>query len=482
MRVVLLNGPDLAKGSVMIRSGDRWPHRIARRLVKEVYHSYPFWFAYAVATLKERLHEPIYIDSIIEGLTLEETVNRIRESKAGLVVIATSTPTIQADLTVARLVKESCSTHICLVDTHATVFHRQLVEDHPSIDSVVRGEFEVAVCDLADVLSGSSSLDSVTGLTYRAQDGIRVNDDRPLLADLDTLPHPDRAVVDQCRYKSALSGTDRCYMILSSRGCPFRCTFCLWVPVLFRNKVRMRSAAKVADEIIVLRDRYKAKEIFFHDDTMNLSVRRMEELCQEFINRKIDLPWIANMRADQGTREMYRLMRQAGCSKVLLGVETGCQKLLDAIDKKITLEDVRRSVLYAKEAGIQVHCTFLLGIPGETKATLRETASFIRALAPDDIQVSIMTPYPGTPYFESVKSLRSDWETFDGSLGSSFCELTSEELRNAVNWLYFRHYLSPRVLFQRIRRIKSWEEVRENWLRFKTFLGRYLASGVPRPM
>lgn len=480
MRVVLLNGPDLKKDAVMIRSGDRWPHRIPRKVVKEVYHSYPFWFAHAASLLKARGHEPIYIDSIFTGFDIDQTVDQILSEKADVVAIATSTPTIKADLTVAeRLKARNPRCFTLLVDTHASVFHKEIVSENAHVDAVARGEFEVTIADVADALAKQSGLGMIPGLTWQ-DGGPKVNIDRPLLHDLDSLPWPDRDIVDQRQYRSTLAVTDRCYMVMSSRGCPFRCTFCLWVPVMFNNKVRLRSVDKVLDEVLHVKNHYGAKEIFFHDDTVNISVKRMEELAQAFIDRKADIPWIANMRADQSTAGMYKLMKKAGCHKVLIGVESGSQALLDAIQKKITIEQIRASVAYAREAGITTHCTFLLGIPGETHATLTQTSRFMRELKPDDIQVSIMTPYPGTPYFEMVKHKRSEWDTFDGSLGESFCDLSSEDLRNAVNRFYMDHYLAPRTIARRLLKLRSWEDVRGNWVKFKTFVGRYMAAGLPR--
>jgi len=481
-KVLLLNGPDDRINSVMIRSGDRWPHRLPRKITKQVPHAYPFWFAQCGALLKHRGYEVLYVDSIAEGLGIDGTVERFLEERPDLVVVATSTPTIHTDLLMARLAKEKTGAVTVLVDTHVTVFHQELVAE-PFVDAAVRGEFEVAIPDLADALNSGGDLASVPGVTWKRAGDVVVNPDRPLIWDLDELPWPDRDLVPGDQYIVGLRTQDPCFMVMASRGCPFRCTFCLWVPVMFNNKVRFRSVEKVVDEIVHLQERYGAREVFFHDDTVNVTVRRVEEICNEIFRRGVKIGWIANFRGDQTTSELFRLMKKAGCTKILLGVESGSQKLLDeTIDKEITLKEVEDTIRWAKEAGIRVHCTYALGAPGETRETLRETLEFIKKTEPDDIQVSLMTPIPGTPFYEKVKHEVADWHDFDGVSGRSWCDLSTAELKNAMNRIYIEHYLTPRRILKRVSKIRNVYDIKENWRQFKAFLSRYAATGLPRPI
>lgn len=481
-KILLLNGPDDRVDAVMIRSGDRWPHRLPRKLTKQVPHAYPFWFAQCGALLKRRGYRVHYTDSIAESLGVDGTLERFQELRPDMVVIATSTPTIHTDLLMARLAREKAGAFTVLVDTHVTVFHRELVAE-PFVDAAVRGEFEVAVADLADALNRGAGPAGVKGVTWKRGGDVVVNEDRPLVKDLDELPWPDRELVPAGRYIVGLRTQDPCFMIMASRGCPFRCTFCLWVPVMFNNKVRFREVGKVVDEIQDLQRNFGAREIFFHDDTVNITIRRVEEICNEILRRGVKIGWIANFRADQTTPELFRLMKKAGCTKILLGVESGSQKLLDeTIDKEITLREVEDTIRWAKEAGIRVHCTYALGAPGETLETLVETLEFIKKTDPDDIQVSLMTPIPGTPFYESVKHQVADWHDFDGVSGRSWCDLSTEEMKNAMNRIYIEHYLTPRRVLRRIARIRNIYDIKENWRQFKAFLSRYAATGLPRPI
>ena len=481
-KILLLNGPDDRVDSVMIRSGDRWPHRLPRKLTRQVPHAYPFWFAQCGAILKAKGYEVTYVDAIAENLGIDGTAQLFAESRPEMVVIATSTPTIHTDLLMARLAKEKAAAFTVLVDTHVTVFHKELVAE-AFVDAAVRGEFESAVPEIADALNRGSDLDRIPGVTWSRGAEVAVNPDRPLLKDLDDLPWPDRDMVPAEQYIVGLRTQDPCFMVMASRGCPFRCTFCLWVPVMFNNKVRFRDVEKVVDEIAHLQNRYGAREVFFHDDTVNITVRRVEEICHAILRRRLKIGWIANFRADQTTPELFRLMKRAGCTKILLGVESGSQKLLDeTIDKEITLKEVEDTIRWAKDAGIRVHCTYSLGAPGETRETLRETLEFIKKTDPDDIQVSLMTPIPGTPFYEKVKHEVADWHDFDGVSGRSWCDLPTAELKNAMNRIYIEHYLTPRRVVRRITRIRNVYDVKENFRQFKAFISRYAATGFPRPI
>ena len=481
-KILLLNGPDDRVDSVMIRSGDRWPHRLPRKLTRQVPHAYPFWFAQCGAILKAKGYEVTYVDPIVENLGIDGTAQFFVEFGPDMVIIATSTPTIHTDLLMARLAKEKAGAFTVLVDTHVTVFHKELVAE-PFVDAAVRGEFESAVPEVADAVSRGSDLDRIPGVTWRRGAEVVVNPDRPLLKDLDDLPWPDRDMVPAEQYIVGLRTQDPCFMVMASRGCPFRCTFCLWVPVMFNNKVRFRDVEKVVDEIAHLQDRYGAREVFFHDDTVNITVRRVEEICHAILRRRLKIGWIANFRADQTTPELFRLMKRAGCTKILLGVESGSQKLLDeTIDKEITLKEVEDTIRWAKDAGIRVHCTYSLGAPGETRETLRETLEFIKKTDPDDIQVSLMTPIPGTPFYEKVKHEVADWHDFDGVSGRSWCDLPTAELKNAMNRIYIEHYLTPRRVLRRVTRIRNVYDVKENFRQFKAFISRYAATGFPRPI
>lgn len=481
MKVLLLNGPDDHKDTVMVRSGDRFPRRIPRKLFKEtVVHVYPIFLAYTASVLRENGITPLFLDAIIEDLTLEETVERIKGMSPDMLVVDTSTPTINIDLRTTERVKEGLGIPTVLVDTHATTFHQQLINE-PYVDFIVRGEFEIAVGEIATYLRDGKDPRGILGITFNRDGQVVITPERPLLKDLDTLPYPDRELIPQSNYRQELTIREPYFQMLGGRGCPFRCSFCLWPHVMWRHKVRLRRPDKVVDEIEFLQKKYGAREIYLYDDTVNVSIKRVEALCNAILERGIDISWTPTFRADSCSPEMYRLMRKAGCRNVVLGVETGSQWLLDeVIHKELTLDQVRNSVRWAREAGIAVHCTFMIGFPGETKETLKQTSEFIKEIEPDTVQVSLATPYPGTPLYEQVKHLNRDWEDFDGVMGESFCDFSAEELHNAMHRIYLDYYLSPRRIARKVFGVRGWDDLKANWLSLKGLIGRYLATGLPK--
>jgi len=478
MKVVILNGPDECKDAVMVRAGDRWPSRKPRKIFKDtVIHPYPMWLAYTASVLREAGITPLYLDAIHERLTVEETIEKIRQMTPDIAVIETATPSIDVDLKTTRRIKEELGIPTVLIDIHATVFHKELIKE-PYVDFIVRGEFEMGVKEIATTLRDKGDFNQVTGITYKQNGKVVINPDRPLIADLDTLPYPDRDLIDQRNYRQELCLREPYFLLFGSRGCPFHCIFCLWIGPLWRGKVRLRQIPKIVDEVEYLQKKYGAREIFFYDDTLNVSIKRVMDLCNEILNRGIKIEWTCNLRVDQTSREMIQLMKKAGCRLAAIGVESGSQWMLDnVVDKKITLDQVRNTVKWVKEAGIIAHCDFVVGLPGETKKTLMETYNFIKELKPDALQIGMCTPYPGTRFYEQVKDQIRDWGDFDGSSGRSFCEISTDELKNAVHRIYLEFYFSPRMIIKKLFSLRSWDDVKAFWKQMKSFIGRYLTFG-----
>lgn len=485
MRVLILNGPDdpNVKDRVLVRV-DRWPGRKIRKHFKEtVIQPYPIWAAYALAVLREEGFTPLFLDCMVEGLNIEQTLQRIAELKPDLVVIETSTPSIETDLNTAKEVKQTLGLKTALIDCHATYFHKELIKE-PYIDFVIRGEFEVTLAHLAKTIRDGGSLRDVLGVTWKKPTGeIAVNSDRPLIENLDSLPYPARNLVDQTKYRQELCHYKPYFQVWTSRGCPYNCIFCLWPRCLWRGKTRFRKISKVVDEIVHLQKKYGAREIWIYDDTFNLSIKRVMDFCNELLARNVRTHWLCQFRPDkQNSPELFKLMKKSGCRLVVFGVESGSQYLLDhSIDKGLTLDEARNAIKWCKEAGIEAHAAFVLGVPGETRETVRQTYEFIQEVQPDRFQVSVATPYPGTRWYELIKHQPHNWKNFDANCVASFCEgLTAEDLKNAIHRMYIAYYFMPSRILKRISEMRNWDDIVDYWEKIKSFIGRYLAVGIPK--
>ena len=265
---------------------------------------------------------------------------------------------------------------------------------------------------------------------------MRVNPDRALIQDLDSLPFPARHIVRHDGYRAAIYSGDCPTAMVSSRGCPYHCTYCLWPETLYGHRFRARSAVNVVDEIEhVVRD-YGVDEIYFDDDCLTLNKKRVLEMCQLLLEREIDVKWIVQSRVDTVDREMLAVMREAGCHYVLFGVESGSPGMLEIMKKQISLDEVREAFTNCRELGIKSQAYFLFGVPGETQESIDETIEFAKEIEADSTQFAIAIPHPGTELYETCVEhgwlVYDRWEDFAAE--NSLIEtdhLTREEVEEA---------------------------------------------------
>ncbi|MGD2041667.1 MAG: cobalamin-dependent protein, partial [Anaerolineae bacterium] len=243
MKVLVANPPWPGPG-YGARSDVRWPHKRSDKYIE-----YPIYLSYAVAVLDEAGFDVAFIDAIMDELDIDEFAQKVADYAPDLALIETSTPSIDFDLATAEAIKcFSPSTFVALLGSHVTYFDQQTVADNPSVDAVVRGEFEYVGADLARALQAKADLSSVLGITYRDAGGdVRRNPDRPLFEPLDQMPFPARHIVKGEGYRAGIYSGGHPTAMVSSRGCPYRCTFCLWPDVLYGHKFRARSAQNVVD-------------------------------------------------------------------------------------------------------------------------------------------------------------------------------------------------------------------------------------------
>ena len=385
--------------------------------VKGVYHHQlflPIGLAYLTAVLKENGHEVTVIDCPALEMDHEKLKAKIASFKPNVVGITSMTPTIQSTLLSARVAKEACPDAIVtLGGSHATFMDRQILEQEAAVDVVVRGEGEQTFLEIARNVSDSKSLDRVDGVTFRNSDQIIQTPNRPFIQNLDQLPYPAYEYFPLKKYR--LFG--KLYLpIITSRGCPFQCSFCT-TSRMFGKEYRVRSPKNIVDELEFLKNTYGADAFTFYDDTLTLDKNRIFKICEEIKTRKIDVPWDCQTRVDQISREVLAEMRETNCQQVFFGVESGCQKILDAVKKRTTVEQNAKAIRLAKEAGLFVAISIMIGYPGETADMLKQTLDFIRKAEPDDVYLCVATPYPGTELRRLVEEMgwkmSTDWGLYD---------------------------------------------------------------------
>ena len=460
MKVLVANPPWPGEG-YGARSDVRWPHK---RMDK--YLEYPIYLAYIVAVLEEAGLEVAFIDAVMEEMSIEAFSEAVAKIGPDLVVIECSTPSIYYDLESARAAKESTvGTFVALIGSHPTFFHQEILGENPAVDGIVRGEAEMTIKHLALALGEGDDLSGVLGLSYRQGDEIRVNPDRPLIEDLDSMPFPARHIVSQDGYRAAIYSGDRPTAMVSSRGCPYHCVYCLWPDTLYGHRFRARSAVNVVDEMEhVVRD-YGVDEIYFDDDCLTLSKKRVLEMCRLLLERGVVVDWIVQARVDTVDREVLAAMKEAGCHYILFGVESGSPKMLEVMKKRITLDRVREAFKDCRELGIKTQAFFLFGVPGETEETIEETIEFAKELDADSTQFAIAIPHPGTELYQTCMDngwlVFDSWEDFaaENSLIETE-ELTRADVERARIRAYRRYYFTPRFVAKSVLRVRSLQDVK----------------------
>ncbi len=282
---------------------------------------------------------------------------------------------------------------------------------HPYVDIVVRGEGEFTMSEVVTCLERGASLSRVLGITYRAHGIPRRNPDRPFIDDLDALGVRYRKLPMR-RYQ--LEG--KAYAtIVSSRGCPYRCVFCA-SSRLHGKRWRGQSAERVGREVRFLVDKYRVRHIEFLDDLFTFDRQRVDAMCRIFRQEKLDVQWFCSSRVDTLSRQMMAKMRRAGCMGLYLGIESGCQRVLNLLKKGTRLSQAVKAIRGAKDVGLETVATFILGIPGETVDDIQATIRFAKTLRPDYAQFTFCTPYPGTELYSFATAnnllLSDDWTRY----------------------------------------------------------------------
>jgi radical SAM superfamily enzyme YgiQ (UPF0313 family) len=386
-------------------------------ILKGVYHHQlflPIGLAYLAAVLKTNGHEVTVVDCPASRMDHDQLKAKIASFEPDVVGITSMTPTIQSTLLSARVAKEACpDAVVTLGGPHATFMDRQILEQEAAVDVVVRGEGEQTLLEMAQNVADSKSLHKIDGITLRHGDQIVQTPNRPFIQKLDELPYPAYDYFQLDRYR--LFG--KLFLpIITSRGCPFQCSFCTTSRILGKE-YRTRSPKNIIDELEFLKSTYGADAFTFYDDTLTLDKNRIFKICEGIKTRKINLPWDCQTRVDQVSREILAEMRETKCQQVFFGVESGCQEILDAVKKRTTVEQNATAIKLAKEAGLFVAISIMIGYPGENRDMLKQTLDFIRKTEPDDVYLCVATPYPGTELRRLVEEMglkmSADWGLYD---------------------------------------------------------------------
>ncbi len=436
---ILLSNPstreslDASTERYFIKAGSRWPWSYTKK--KEEKNSccfFPFFLAYTASILRLEGHEVYVYDGVALDSKEEDFLRHITDISPELLVIETATHAINYDLRLCERIKQvSPETKILLCGAHATVFASQLLESENKIDFIALGEYEFTVAELARRIEEGLGGYRMEGLGYKLGQDNWISTKKGFIEDLNTLPmpafdlFPSNDSPDLSVYRDGICSYWPAVTLHSSRGCPFRCDFCMWNQIMYENgPYRVFSPGRVVDEMEYVIDKFGAKEIYFDDDDFCINKKHVLDICSEIKNRGLDIKWSCMGDAITTDEEMIRNMHEAGCIFMKFGVESGSKKILKNIGKPLDPEKAVRVAELCRKYGIMTHATFSFGLDGETRETMEETLKLANRIKFDTAQVSITTPFPGTRYYEKLKSkgLLNDrtWDSYDGTTACAF--------------------------------------------------------------
>ncbi|MBN2372461.1 radical SAM protein [bacterium] len=492
MRILMLNPPYFKKFSRSQRSP---------AVTKSGCIYYPMWLAYATGVLEQAGYDVKLVDAPGDGYNLEYILSLAEEFQPELTVIDTSTPSINNDVQVAEAIKDKLDTFICLVGTHVSALPEESLLLSDSINAVAVREYDYTILELArriehgkkdglekrrndnhkgaiskDIKNpvGNADLSGVKGLSYRQNGKIFHNEKRPLIDNLDGIPFVSEVYKRHLKIENYFYGGNLhpVVTIVSGRGCPNRCIYCLYPQTMTGHKYRYRSIKKVVDELEYIKDQFpQMREVFLEDDTLTVNKDRCLEFSDEILSRGLKITWSTNSRADADF-ETLKAIKKAGCRYLCVGFESAEQSILDNMMKNLKVEQVYEFVINAKKAGLLVHGCFLVGNPGETKETLEKTLAMAKELDPDSAQFFPIMVYPGTKAYEWAFENRylttndyREWLTKDGlhNCVVSRPGLTERELVEFCDHARASFYFRPKYIIRKaVQSLLDFKEAKRN--------------------
>ncbi|HUV12056.1 MAG TPA: radical SAM protein [Acidobacteriota bacterium] len=492
---VLLVNPPAPDGGIWIRT----QHRVGRRSREEM-----VWPQCSLAQLAAMLH-PDYsvaiVDAIAERMSWERFEEVLRKHSPKYYLTQATAPTLTNDMYGVMLAK-SLGARTMAFGTHVTPMPSETMRDFPALDYVLRGEPELTLREVIETLEGREGerpdwiqrmlestdstweqtpasesekivdrdLSRIKGLVWRRNGKVQINTDRPFFPDLNELPLPLYDLLPLNEYRMPLMKGPFCFVV-TSRGCPAGCKFCI-KHVSYQWSVRVLSPERVVEEIEILYDK-GIRNIHMYADLFTVNREQVMGICDLILKKGLKIKWTCNSRVDYVDEEMLKMMGRAGCWMISWGIESASEQILKRTRKGASPSKAKQALLWARKAGILNWGYFIIGLPGETVETIKQTIEFSKKLPLEIALFHIAAPYPGTPFFFEVVEngwfrAGTRWEEVDMDKGTvlEYENLSAEDLmywqrRAFREWAfrpgpvktYLKMLLSDRQTFKRAFRV-----------------------------
>lgn len=429
----------------------------------------PIGIAYLAAMLEKENISVSILDANALNLGRDAIAERIRKENPDIVGVTAMTLISINATAVCRIAKEVSKAVTVIGGPHVTLFQKETLES-PYVDYAMDGEAEYTFLEFVRAIANNGPVDDIGGMVYR-KDGEVIANKISIVEDLNSLPFPAVHLLPNDRYSLA-NAKNPFGSIVTSRGCPFKCCFCIRGPI--DRYVRFRDPENVVDEIEYLVKDYKVKEINIRNDTVTVKRAHMSGICEELLKRNIKIRWQGPTRVDCVDKELLKLMKRAGCHTVRYGIESGNQNVLNRMGKGTTLKQIRDAVRWTKEAGIDIMAYFMVGYIDETESEMMDTINFARELNPDGAIFSIGTPLPATDLFNKAleKGLieESYWREY---VTGKRMDRAPYLVKDAEKWAkkaLWSFYFRPSYILKRLKKIDSWDAFSKHAIGAYSFL------------
>lgn len=450
---------------------------------------FPLGLGYIASYLiKYGCHEVQIYEPEAQGLTIRSITKIIETFDPDIVGITCSTANFTRAIELAKLCRRNSKAKIILGGVHVSAIPEFVMSENAEwIDCVVVGEGEVTMLELAEAYLRNSGLESIKGIVYKRQGKIIHNESRPYIKDLDTIPFPARQLIPQHLFFPNMHNARyrNCSTILTSRGCPFNCSFCA-ARIVSGKQYRMHSAEYVLDEMQMLKKDYKVKQLLITDDTFTMDHPRLEKICEGMISKKLNLKWFCFAQVSTVNRQILSLMKKAGCYSIGFGLESSNLEILKRMGKPISTSMAKEIVKTANQIGFKTQTFYIVGSPGETRTQMLDTMKFSREVGSTLAFYNMLVPFPGTKefsYFFSSAPLKDiNWEKFvaigeDCVIKNS--EVSGEEIERIISKANVLYYANLPRFLHLLFHIRTFYEL-INYLRGGIALCRQLAEWSTR--
>jgi len=421
----------------------------------------PLGMLYIATYLRKNGVEISIIDEAAQGYSLKDTVDWVKKEDPDILGFSTcSSSGRKAALLAEKVKQENPNVNVVFGNFFATFNAERILRKYPFVDFIVRGEGEQTSLELAKCLEKGGDLKQVLGINFRNNSQIVSTPDRELIKDIDSLPFPDRKLLD-VEYHNTTAGVvvapKKFSNFVTSRGCVYRCRFC-GCRRLARTLWRARSVDNIMEEMHLLSSQ-GYKQFMFVDDNFTLNPKRVIKLCRRLKNEKVDIEFFAEGRVDHCPQEMLQEMVRANCKMIYFGIENGTQKVLDYYDKQITPQQAMDAVKRARNVGIDVIvASFIVGAPHETRQEIWNTIKFAQKLQVDIPQFNILATFPGTDIWEELKTLGLVDEEKHWEIGVMVSEVSpdtvpAKEIEQMIHDGYQQFFIRPDYIVKQLAKI-----------------------------